>query len=234
MRAEKSSDSTQGEDGSSALKRTLSRRSPFTVERLLASTRYFPRRARTRGKYGHIALNERTGTREKNSVIRGLVERGSQALRARASSVFILSANGEELAGTCLFGWDWTRTSFVAELADWPNVQRAIAAKAPVYFAGDDARSGEVGWFEPDGVGGVLCVPLAIRDRVLGVVFFDYGQAAELAPVLDVVRRRGSDRDVLSPAETLIAAAQALGSTWRDLAALLAIPLADARPKSAL
>jgi GAF domain-containing protein len=121
--------------------------------------------------------NDMTSERDETSSIRASVAHASEALGADASSIFLLSPDGGRLHGA-LVGWDWTRTSFVAELHDWPNVQQAIAGNEAVYLTADTARLAEEVWFERRGIKAAICAPMAARGRVVGVLFFDYSAPA--------------------------------------------------------
>lgn len=111
--------------------------------------------------------------RDEGGSIRASISHASEALAADAASIFLLSPDGKRLHGA-LVGWDWTRTSFVAEGERWPNVARAIAANEPVYVTAETARLAEEVWFERRGIKAAICAPMAADGRVLGVVFFDY------------------------------------------------------------
>jgi len=107
--------------------------------------------------------------------LRASVARASDALDADAASIFLLSPDAKRLHGA-LVGWDWTRTSFVAEIEHWPNVARAIHANEPVYVTEPTALLAEQDWFERRGIEAAICAPMAAGGRVLGVLFFDYMQ----------------------------------------------------------
>jgi hypothetical protein len=121
-----------------------------------------------------VALaNDMAAERDETGSIRASVSHASEALAADAASIFLLSPDGKRLHGA-LVGWDWTRTSFVAEVEDWPNVSRAMAANEPAYVTAETARLAEMAWFERRGITAAICAPMAADGRVLGVVFFDY------------------------------------------------------------
>lgn len=121
-----------------------------------------------------VALaSDMAAERDESGSIRASVAHASQALDTNAASIFLLSPDGKRLHGA-LVGWDWTRTSFVAEVEHWPNVARAIAANEAVYVTAETARSAEEEWFERRGITAALCAPMAVDGRVLGIVFFDY------------------------------------------------------------
>jgi hypothetical protein len=121
-----------------------------------------------------VALaSDMTAERDESESIRSSVMRASEALGADAASIFLLSADGTRLCGA-LVGWDWTRTSFVAEVEHWPNVARAIARNEAVYVTAESAQLAEEVWFERRGIKGTVCAPMMAHGRVLGVLFFDY------------------------------------------------------------
>jgi hypothetical protein len=123
-----------------------------------------------------VALaNDMTSERDETASVRASVTHASEALGANAASIFLLSPDGRRLHGA-LVGWDWTRTSFVAELDNWPSVQQAIAGNEAVYMTADTARLAEEVWFERRGIKAAICAPMAARGRVLGVLFFDYAE----------------------------------------------------------
>ncbi len=131
-----------------------------------------------------IALaNDMVAERDESGTIRASVAHASAALGADAASIFLLSPDAKRLHGA-LIGWDWTRTSFVAEVEHWPNVERAIAANEPVYLTADTARAAEEVWFERRGINAAICAPMAAHGRVLGILFFDYGTSK--APKVDL------------------------------------------------
>jgi hypothetical protein len=121
-----------------------------------------------------VALaSDMAAERDESGSIRASVAHASEALGSDAASIFLLSPDGKRLHGA-LVGWDWTRTSFVAEVEHWPNVARAIAANEPVYVTVETAQSAEEVWFERRGIAAAICAPMAADGRVLGIVFFDY------------------------------------------------------------
>jgi hypothetical protein len=111
--------------------------------------------------------------RDETASIRSSVSRASEALGADATSIFLLSPNGKGLHGA-LVGWDWTRTSFVAEVENWPNVADAIARNEAGYVTAQTAQLAEEAWFERRGIKAAICAPMTAHGRVLGVLFFDY------------------------------------------------------------
>ncbi|HEY8078751.1 MAG TPA: GAF domain-containing protein [Labilithrix sp.] len=124
-----------------------------------------------------VALaNDMTSERDETASIRASVAHASQALGADAASIFLLSPDGKLLHGA-LVGWDWTRTSFVAELESWPDVKHAVGRNEAVYMTAATARLAEQDWFERRGIEAAICAPMAVQGRVLGVLFFDYGAA---------------------------------------------------------
>lgn len=131
-----------------------------------------------------VALaNDMAAERDEAGSIRASVSHASAALGADAASIFLLSPDGKRLHGA-LVGWDWTRTSFVAEVEHWPNVARAIAANEPIYVTADTAEVAEQAWFERRGIKAAICAPMAAHGRVLGILFFDY--AATTAAKIDL------------------------------------------------
>jgi GAF domain-containing protein len=112
------------------------------------------------------------------TTIRSVVAQASSALGAKAASIFLLSPDRRRLQGA-LVGWDWTRTSFVADIDDWPNVRRAIVTNATCHFTAVEAKRGEQGWFEQRGIATAVCAPMTANGRVLGVLFFDFDGATK-------------------------------------------------------
>src|SRR5581483_1342346 len=110
--------------------------------------------------------------------IRSSVRRAREVLGADAASIFLTSPDGRRLHGA-LVGWDWTRTSFVAELENWPSVQRTIAANETLYLTAKTARLAEEAWFERRGIKAAICAPMMARGHALGVLFFDYDTTRE-------------------------------------------------------
>ncbi len=125
---------------------------------------------------------------DEGASVRSSVVRASVTLGADAASIFLLSPDGGCLHGA-LVGWDWTRTSFVAKLEHWPNVQRAIADNEPCYVTSETAKLAEEVWFERRGIHAAICAPMAAHGRVLGVLFFDY--AMPTSPGVDVAVAKG-------------------------------------------
>ncbi len=107
------------------------------------------------------------------SAIRSAVAHAKEALGASAASIFLLGPDGKSLHGA-LVGWDWTRSSFVTELGQWPNVERAISANEACYFTAAHAERAEEGWFERRGIDAAICAPMAADGHLVGVLFFDY------------------------------------------------------------
>jgi hypothetical protein len=121
-----------------------------------------------------VALaNDMSAERDETATIRSSVAHASEALGADEASLFLLSPDGARLHGA-LVGWDWTRTSFVAELEYWPNVRETIAANETSFMTARTARLAEEVWFERRGIKAAICAPMAVDRRVLGVLFFDY------------------------------------------------------------
>lgn len=117
--------------------------------------------------------NELADPGDQTSSVRSTVEQGRTALGADAASIFLMSPDGLRLHGA-LVGWDWTRTSFDAEVERWPNVKDAIRANAASYLTAHTAVGAERDWFEQRGIRSAICAPIALDGRVLGVLFFDY------------------------------------------------------------
>jgi hypothetical protein len=117
--------------------------------------------------------SDMSGDRDETASIRSSVRRASVALAADDASIFLLSPDLKHLQGA-LVGWDWTRTSFVAEVERWPSVARAIAANEVGYVTAASARLAEEVWFERRGIRASICAPMSAHGRVVGVLFFDY------------------------------------------------------------
>ena len=136
-----------------------------------------------------VALaNDMSAERDEAATIRSSVVHAATALGADAASIFLLSPDGKYLHGA-LVGWDWTRTSFGAELGSWPAVQQAIAANRCALLTAATARLAEGGWFERRGITSAICAPMAAHGRVLGVLFFDYVSVVEPQVDLDVAKQ---------------------------------------------
>lgn len=90
---------------------------------------------------------------------------------ASAASLFLVDA--DTLRGLAS-EWDWTRTSFVSRLREWPTVERALVAGELCTITAGDAAGNEAVWFEPRGIVSAVCVPLRAAGDALGVVFFDF------------------------------------------------------------
>jgi GAF domain len=118
------------------------------------------------------------------ATIRRSITHATKLLGADAASIFLLSPDARRLHGA-LVGWDWTRTSFVADLAEWPNVQRAVQTNHVCFFTAADASRAEEGWFEHRGIAAAICAPMAADGEVLGVLFFDY-MTCEVEPAMDL------------------------------------------------
>lgn len=151
-----------------------------------------------------VALaNDMTAERDEGGSIRASISLASEALAADAASIFLLSPDGKRLHGA-LVGWDWTRTSFVAEVDHWPSVARAIVGNEPVYVTAETAQLAEEVWFERRGIMAAIAAPMAADGRVLGIVFFDYatrkpatvdlGLAKEIADQCALLVRRAAAR----------------------------------------
>ncbi len=126
-----------------------------------------------------------TAEREEVAAIRANVMRAATALSADAASIFLLDPNRRQLHGA-LVGWDWTRTSFVAELERWPNVGEAVVGNQTRYITGASAASAEAEWFEQRGIAASICVPMSGEEGVLGVLFFDFDRLPTPASHLDL------------------------------------------------
>jgi GAF domain-containing protein len=120
--------------------------------------------------------NELSDPRQGTSSVRSTVEQARTALGADTASIFLTSADGNHLHGA-LVGWDWTRTSFDAEIERWPNVREAIRGNVASYITARTAVGAEREWFESRGIRSAICAPIAVDGRVLGVLFFDYVSA---------------------------------------------------------
>ena len=108
----------------------------------------------------------------------GLMRFAREAVRASNASLFLLDAAGTSLRGV-VSEWDWTRTSFDAEIRNWPAVARCLEDGEVRVIASGDATSAEREWFEPRGIVAAVCVPLWDRKRAHGVIFFDFDGAGE-------------------------------------------------------
>jgi hypothetical protein len=118
-----------------------------------------------------------------------------KSVGASAASMFLLDGKERFLTGL-VSEWDWTRTSFHAELTQWPSVARALTDAAPLTsISAVDAKGGEADWFEAHGIGRAVCVPLRVGGSNRGVIFFDFEAAHErlgatdAAMLVDVARR---------------------------------------------
>ena len=139
--------------------------------------------ARRIGELFVALANDMTAARDEVATIRSSVQRASSALAADTASIFLLSPDNRRLHGA-LIGWDWMRTSFVADLEHWPNVARAISEDRPSYITASTARLAEEVWFERRGISAAICAPMSAHGRVVGVLFFDY--FAPSAPSVDL------------------------------------------------
>jgi hypothetical protein len=125
------------------------------------------------GKLFVALASDMSVDRDEGASIRSSVSGACEALGADAASIFLLSPDGKHLHGA-LVGWDWTRTSFVAEVENWPNVGAAIARNEAAYMTAETAQLAEEVWFERRGIKAAICAPMAAHGRVLGLLFFDY------------------------------------------------------------
>lgn len=106
----------------------------------------------------------------------GFMRFARRAVRATASSVFLV----RDGAPISLIGvksdWDWTRTSFATRVTSWPTAERALTSGEVVILARKDASGLEAEWFGPRGIVRTACVPLCIGEQHLGAMFFDFDQ----------------------------------------------------------
>lgn len=120
-----------------------------------------------------LLARDMSAERDEVANIRSAVAHAKEALGASAASIFLLGPDGKSLHGA-IVGWDWTRSSFVADLEQWPNVARAIAGNEACHFTAGHAERAEEGWFERRGIKAATCAPMAANGGVVGVLFFDY------------------------------------------------------------
>lgn len=92
---------------------------------------------------------------------------------AAAVSLFLVDRSSGDLRGVSA-EWDWTRTSFLSHVSDWPTVAAALAKGDVRLITATEASGAEQGWFEARGIQGSVCVPLCEGPRPLGVLFFDF------------------------------------------------------------
>jgi len=130
-----------------------------------------------------VLANDLSADGDDAASVRLSVSHAAKALGATAASIFLLSPDGGRLQGA-LVGWDWTRTSFDAELDRWPTIQEAVIGNRPIYVTANTAKLDEREWFERRGIRAAICAPMAVDGRVVGVLFFDYASS------------KGSDVDV--------------------------------------
>jgi GAF domain-containing protein len=105
---------------------------------------------------------------------------------ATTTSLFMVDRGGKTLRGQ-VSDWDWTRTSFVSHLRDWPTVEQALADGKPHTISKTNARGSESVWFEPRGIKSTICVPMRIDERPLGILFFDFDEdVGERQPPVDM------------------------------------------------
>jgi len=117
-----------------------------------------------------------------------------EAVGASSASLFLLDAAGTSLRGV-VSEWDWTRTSFDAEIRNWPTVARCLEDGELRVIASGDATGSEHEWFDPRGIVSAVCVPVWDRERAHGVMFFDFDGAGDGfdtddVPILTDVGRR--------------------------------------------
>ncbi len=108
----------------------------------------------------------------------GLMRFAREAVGAAEASLFLLDREGKILTGV-VSEWDWTRTSFGANVAEWPTVAECVADGKVRLISKEDATAAERGWFEPRGISKAACVPLWHRERAFGVIFIDFAADAE-------------------------------------------------------
>lgn len=116
----------------------------------------------------------------------GLMHFARRVTNATTTSLFMVDRGGKTLRGQ-VSDWDWTRTSFVSHLRDWPTVARAFADGKPHTITKANALGSEAVWFEPRGIKSTVCVPMRTEDRPLGILFFDFDEDIdERQPPLDM------------------------------------------------
>ena len=125
-----------------------------------------------------LLARDMSAERDEVANIRSAVAHAKDALGASAASIFLLAPGGKSLHGA-IVGWDWTRSSFVADLEEWPNVARAIARNEACHFTAAHAERAEEGWFERRGISAAIGAPMAADGRVVGVLFFDYSSTSQ-------------------------------------------------------
>lgn len=108
----------------------------------------------------------------------GLMRFAREAVGANEASLFLLDAAGTSLRGV-VSEWDWTRTSFGAEIRNWPTVAKCLEDGEVRVIAASDATDTEREWFEPRGIVSTVCVPLWDGKSAHGVLFFDFEAAAD-------------------------------------------------------
>jgi hypothetical protein len=146
---------------------TRSCRSVATVARVIG---VFDERERRRMKHTQLPRVLRRAV--------GLMRFAREAAGASNASLFLLDAARTSLRGV-VSEWDWTRTSFDAEVRNWPTVARCLEDGKVRVIARGDATSAERVWFEPRGIVAAVCVPLWDGLRAHGVIFFDFDDAGE-------------------------------------------------------
>jgi len=140
------------------------------------------------GRPLHVIVERETTT--KPSLARairralGYVRYARDKVGATAVSLFLFDAETGELSGA-LAEWDWTRSSFPSQLADWPTVDASLATHEVRVITREIATGPEIGWFEPRGILGSVCVPLVDEGRRFGVLFFDFDADAGRAEDAD-------------------------------------------------
>ncbi|MFO0619270.1 MAG: GAF domain-containing protein [Polyangiaceae bacterium] len=132
---------------------------------------------RTRAELFFELLHDLTDASAPREAVSAVIARTQRALGAVAASLFLVEPSGTELTGAP-GTWDWTRSSFQLSLEEWPSVQRALGHHESVFITASGASRVETGWFEMRGIGAALCIPLAAEGRDIGVLFFDFTDAA--------------------------------------------------------
>ncbi|AKV04070.1 hypothetical protein AKJ09_10733 [Labilithrix luteola] len=133
---------------------------------------------------------------------------------ASAASAFLLDNSGSSLRGL-LGQWDWTRTSFRADLSSWPTVARAVAEGRICSISAADAEGAESGWFEARGITRTLCIPLRNEAQSLGVLFLDFDEALGTDAPVDGGRLLEIARHCANAFARRAAVTPAAESTWQ-------------------
>jgi len=127
------------------------------------------------GRPLHVILDADTDAPLARAIRRalGYVRYARDEVGAVAVSLFLFEEDSGDLRGA-VAEWDWTRTSFVARVSDWPTVDAALSNREIRVITPATASGPEAGWFEPRGISYSVCVPLCDGERRLGVLFFDF------------------------------------------------------------